>query len=173
MERSEFDYEIDPMRVNPINVELIHVLVEASSSEESLNIPFRSLSAAPALVALVSQKVVKENTQVARNVVEALWELAKISAGLQACIDAGAPLALVSLSLEQAIEKSDLVISSVAEALMNISVSDAGCQACIDAGATSALSDLVREIKKNSWAIDNIIGALSSFAKSEDGRKLA
>jgi hypothetical protein len=161
-------YHIDP---TPINIELIHVLAEASSSDEINKIPFTLLSA-PALVALSSHKVVKENVELVKKVIEALLNITKkTTAGPQACIDAGAAAALVSLSREQAIKKDYSALSTIAEALMNLSASNAGLQSCIDAGAASALSDISREMKWYSWAMDSITGALSNFSKSKAGQK--
>jgi len=160
-------YNIVP---TPINIELIHVLAEASSSDEINKIPFRALSA-PALVALSSHKVVKENVELVKKVIEALLNITKTTAGAQTCIDAGATAALVSLSREQAIKKDDSAIRRVAEALMNLSASNAGRQSCIDAGATSALSDISREMKWYSWAMESITGALMNISVSKAGQK--
>ena len=159
------------IRPTPINIELIHVLAEASSSDEINKIPFTLLSA-PALVALLSHKVVKENVELVKKVVEALLNITKkTTAGPQACIDAGAAAALVSLSREQAIKKDYSALSTIAEALMNLSASNAGCQSCIDAGAASALSDISREMKTHSWAMESITGALLNISKSKAGQK--
>ena len=155
----------------PINIELIHVLAEASSSDEINKIPFTFLSA-PALVALSSHKVVKENVELVKKVIEALLNITKkTTAGPQTCIDAGATAALVSLSREQAIKKDYSALSTIAEALMNLSASNAGCQSCIDAGAASALSDISREREWYSETRKSITGALLNISKSKAGQK--
>jgi hypothetical protein len=125
------------------------------------------------LVALAKEKAVKENCVAAGTVALALIKISMRNAGIQSCIDIGAPFALVALSDEKSVKEYGYAALNVARALSNIALSDTGRQSCIDAGAPLVLVTLSGEkaVKENSDAARRVAFALNYISESESGRQ--
>jgi hypothetical protein len=131
-----------------------------------------SLSSAK-LIRLLYEKVVKENADAAKHVVNSLRY--KVSLGSYRTrvdlVDAGLTLALTSLLYEQMIKENGSVASGVTNALRIIARFERGQQSCIDAGVPSVLIELLKEkaVIEDEDAIVNIVQTLGHIAWHEVG----
>ena len=83
------------------------------------------------------------------------------------------PSTLVALAKEKVVKENGVAAGDVASALSFFAVSESGCQICINAGATLALTELARQnaVKEDSDAAWYAAYALRNIAASESGRQ--
>jgi ankyrin repeat protein len=178
----------------PINIELIHVLVNTSSSKELIVDKFGKIplhyacqSNAPfeVIKCLVENfdgiKVKCKDGKLALNfslLVNAPFEVIKYLLishpnGVEQRLSLSflSPSSLTALTCEKVLKENGYIILSIVAALRTIAKSLVGKQACLDAGAHLALTELINEkvVKEDGTIAGSIAGALWNIAMTDAG----